>query len=118
MLKVYYLAPLCICVIFSHIKTFLNRKPNTNNNSHMRKKKTLSAFYAVTTLIRSTAFYFQLLESFIEELFDENPISQVGIIVTSNKRAEKVAELGGKVGLTAQVTGAVKGCSGYKVELF
>ncbi|KAI0215659.1 General transcription factor IIH subunit 2 [Lamellibrachia satsuma] len=37
----------------------------------------------------------KLLESFIEELFDENPISQVGIIVTSNKRAEKVAELGG-----------------------
>ena len=36
------------------------------------------------------------MESFVEELFDENPISQLGIIVTSNKRAEKVTELGGK----------------------
>lgn len=41
-------------------------------------------------------FFFQLLEYFIEEYFDQNPISQLGIIVTKNKRAEKVTELGGK----------------------
>ncbi|XP_045161662.1 general transcription factor IIH subunit 2-like [Mercenaria mercenaria] len=37
----------------------------------------------------------KLLEHFIEEYFDQNPISQLGIIVTKNKRAEKVTELGG-----------------------
>ena len=39
---------------------------------------------------------FQLLEHFIEEYFDQNPISQLGIISTKNKRAEKVTELGGR----------------------
>lgn len=38
---------------------------------------------------------FQLLEFFVEEYFDQNPISQLGIIITKNKRAEKVSELGG-----------------------
>ncbi|KAL3861882.1 hypothetical protein ACJMK2_007896 [Sinanodonta woodiana] len=37
----------------------------------------------------------KLLENFIEEYFDQNPISQLGIITTRNKRAEKVTELGG-----------------------
>ncbi|XP_063965950.1 general transcription factor IIH subunit 2-like [Lytechinus pictus] len=37
----------------------------------------------------------KLLEDFIEEYFDQNPISQVGIITTSNMRAEKLTELGG-----------------------
>ena len=41
--------------------------------------------------------YLQLLEYFIDEYFDQNPISQLGIIVTKNKRAEKVTELGGKM---------------------
>ena len=41
--------------------------------------------------------FLQLLESFIEEYFDQNPISQLGIIVTKNKRGEKITELGGKV---------------------
>ncbi|WAR15378.1 TF2H2-like protein [Mya arenaria] len=36
----------------------------------------------------------KLLEHFIEEYFDQNPISQLGIIVTKNKRAEKITELG------------------------
>ena len=31
----------------------------------------------------------------MEEYFDQNPISQLGIITTRNKRAEKVTELGG-----------------------
>ncbi|CAI9719991.1 general transcription factor IIH subunit 2-like [Octopus vulgaris] len=37
----------------------------------------------------------KLAENFIEEYFDQNPISQLGIIVTRKKRAEKVTELGG-----------------------
>ncbi|XP_072035956.1 general transcription factor IIH subunit 2-like [Amphiura filiformis] len=37
----------------------------------------------------------KLLEHFIEEYFDQNPISQIGIITTSNMRAEKLTELGG-----------------------
>lgn len=37
----------------------------------------------------------KLLELFIDEFFDENPISQVGLIAMKNKRAEKVAELSG-----------------------
>lgn len=37
----------------------------------------------------------KLLEQFVEEYFDQNPISQLGILVTRNKRAEKVTELGG-----------------------
>jgi len=42
-------------------------------------------------------YIFQLLEYFIEEYFDQNPISQLGIIVTKNKRAEKITELGGMI---------------------
>lgn len=37
----------------------------------------------------------KLLEKFVEEYFDQNPISQVGIITTKNKRAEKLTELAG-----------------------
>ncbi|GFY39898.1 general transcription factor IIH subunit 2 [Trichonephila inaurata madagascariensis] len=37
----------------------------------------------------------KLLEKFIEEYFDQNPISQLGIICTKNKRAEKLTELAG-----------------------
>jgi len=37
----------------------------------------------------------KLLEYFIEEYFDQNPISQLGLIITRNKRAEKITELGG-----------------------
>uniref|UniRef100_A0ACB8ER87 General transcription factor IIH subunit 2 n=1 Tax=Sphaerodactylus townsendi TaxID=933632 RepID=A0ACB8ER87_9SAUR len=37
----------------------------------------------------------KLLEYFVEEYFDQNPISQVGIIVTKGKRAEKLTELSG-----------------------
>lgn len=39
--------------------------------------------------------HLQLLEDFIDEFFDQNPISQLGIIVTRNKRAEKLSELAG-----------------------
>ena len=37
----------------------------------------------------------KLLEMFIEEYFDQNPISQLGVIAMKNKRAEKITELGG-----------------------
>lgn len=37
----------------------------------------------------------KLLENFIVEYFDQNPISQLGIISTNNKRAEKLSELSG-----------------------
>ncbi|XP_061428353.1 general transcription factor IIH subunit 2-like isoform X1 [Lethenteron reissneri] len=37
----------------------------------------------------------KLLEHFVEEYFYQNPISQVGLITTKNKRAEKLTELGG-----------------------
>ena len=36
-----------------------------------------------------------LLERFIEEFFHLNPISQIGLITTKNKRAELVSELAG-----------------------
>ncbi|XP_017781948.1 PREDICTED: general transcription factor IIH subunit 2 [Nicrophorus vespilloides] len=37
----------------------------------------------------------KLMEAFIEEFFDQNPISQLGIIIMHNKRAEKISELAG-----------------------
>lgn len=37
----------------------------------------------------------KLLESFITEFFDQNPISQLGLILLKNKRAEKIADLAG-----------------------
>lgn len=37
----------------------------------------------------------QILEGFIEEFFDQNPISQMGIILMQNKRADKVSDLAG-----------------------
>lgn len=38
---------------------------------------------------------FQIIEGFIEEYIDQNPISQLGIIVTRDKRATMISELGG-----------------------
>ncbi|XP_001599241.1 general transcription factor IIH subunit 2 [Nasonia vitripennis] len=37
----------------------------------------------------------KLLEDFIDEFFYQNPISQLGIIITRNKRAEKITDLTG-----------------------
>nr|CAG4643949.1 EOG090X05VA [Lepidurus arcticus] len=37
----------------------------------------------------------KLLEEFIQEFFDQNPISQMSILITRNKRAEKITELAG-----------------------
>jgi transcription initiation factor TFIIH subunit 2 len=39
--------------------------------------------------------FFQLLQGFIDEFFDKNPISQMGIIIPKNKRAQKMSELAG-----------------------
>ncbi|OQR79357.1 general transcription factor IIH subunit 2-like [Tropilaelaps mercedesae] len=35
------------------------------------------------------------MESFVERFYDENPISQMAIVATSNKRAEKISDLSG-----------------------
>ncbi|RWS27187.1 General transcription factor IIH subunit 2-like protein [Leptotrombidium deliense] len=37
----------------------------------------------------------QILKSFLKDFYDLNPISQCGLIVTRNKRKEKVSELSG-----------------------
>lgn len=37
----------------------------------------------------------KLLENFVEEFFDQNPISQIGFLIMKNKRCEMVTELGG-----------------------
>ncbi|KAJ8285532.1 hypothetical protein GJAV_G00027900 [Gymnothorax javanicus] len=37
----------------------------------------------------------KLMEFFVEEYFDQNPISQIGLITTKNKRAEKLTDLAG-----------------------
>lgn len=37
----------------------------------------------------------KMLTLFVEEFFDQNPISQLGIILLKNKKAEKVADLAG-----------------------
>jgi transcription initiation factor TFIIH subunit 2 len=41
--------------------------------------------------------YLQLLEKFVEEFFDQNPLSQLSIIALKNKRAERITELSGNV---------------------
>ncbi|CAH1119166.1 unnamed protein product [Phaedon cochleariae] len=37
----------------------------------------------------------KLLEIFLDEFFDQNPISQLGVIIMHNKRAEKISDLAG-----------------------
>ncbi|KAF2988470.1 hypothetical protein EK904_004977, partial [Melospiza melodia maxima] len=56
----------------------------------------------------------KLLEYFVEEYFDQNPISQIGLIVTKNKRAEKMTELSGnsKKHVTALKKAVDMNCSG------
>ncbi|XP_045447894.1 general transcription factor IIH subunit 2 [Melitaea cinxia] len=39
----------------------------------------------------------KLLEKFVEEFFDQNPLSQLGVIAIKNKRAEKITELSGNI---------------------
>ncbi|KAF4804316.1 General transcription factor IIH subunit 2 [Turdus rufiventris] len=55
-----------------------------------------------------------LLEYFVEEYFDQNPISQIGLIVTKSKRAEKMTELSGnsKKHVTALKKAVDMNCSG------
>lgn len=40
-------------------------------------------------------FTLKLLEKFVDEYFDQNPISQLGFISTKSKKAEKLSELAG-----------------------
>ncbi|XP_073956673.1 general transcription factor IIH subunit 2 Ssl1 isoform X1 [Choristoneura fumiferana] len=39
----------------------------------------------------------KLLERFIEEFFDQNPLSQLGLVLLKNKRAEKLTDMCGNV---------------------
>ena len=39
--------------------------------------------------------FIQLLEKFAHSYFDQNPISQLGLILTLNKTAEKICDLVG-----------------------
>ncbi|NXA21198.1 TF2H2 factor, partial [Ibidorhyncha struthersii] len=56
----------------------------------------------------------KLLEYFVEVYFDQNPISQIGLIVTKSKRAEKMTELSGnsKKHITALKKAVDMNCSG------
>ncbi|KAB5528282.1 hypothetical protein PHYPO_G00138480 [Pangasianodon hypophthalmus] len=56
----------------------------------------------------------KLMEYFVEEYFDQNPISQIGIITTKNKRAEKLTDLAGnpKKHITALKKAVDSGCVG------
>ena len=39
----------------------------------------------------------KMLETFVNEFIDQNPISQLALIVTRNKRAEKVSDLSANI---------------------
>lgn len=64
----------------------MHEQGDTGNN-HLKAPQPINRIIFV--------FYFQLLEIFIEEFFDQNPISQVGLITLKDKRAEKVSDLAG-----------------------
>ncbi|KAH7960073.1 hypothetical protein HPB49_016743 [Dermacentor silvarum] len=50
----------------------------------------------------------KMLELFVEEFFDQNPISNVGVISTCNKRAQKLCELAGNAGKVVEVLQSCK----------
>ncbi|KAL3185841.1 hypothetical protein MRX96_028727 [Rhipicephalus microplus] len=50
----------------------------------------------------------KMLELFVEEFFDQNPISNVGVISTCNKRAQKICELAGNAGKVVEALQASK----------
>ena len=56
----------------------------------------------------------KLLENFLDEYFYLNPISQLGIITTSNKRAEKVSDMSGNVRKHLEIVKSLssKSCTG------
>lgn len=56
----------------------------------------------------------KLLEQFITEYFDQNPISQLGLIHTKNKRAEKMTDLSGnpRIHISALEEAGGKGAEG------
>lgn len=56
---------------------------------------TLKVTVDPSRVARTEPFLPQLLEYFIEEFFDQNPISQISVVVMHNKRAEKISELTG-----------------------
>lgn len=54
----------------------------------------------------------KVVENFILEFFDQNPISQLGVIVTRNSRAEKITDLGGNPGHHISKLKETVGCRG------
>ena len=72
-----------------------HQKPNILNTSVCQ----IVVFRLKNNLLK----YLQLLHNFLEEFFDQNPISQMGIIIMKNKRAERVSELTGTAKKHTQV---------------
>lgn len=62
-------------------------------------KQQINSHKVISTLKKNLVleFLFQLLEKFVEEFFDQNPLSQLGVIAIKNKRAEKITELSGNI---------------------
>lgn len=60
--------------------------------------------YKYAKSLLNVLIYLKLLEDFIEEFFYQNPISQLGIIITRNKRAEKISDLAGNLKKHIKVT--------------
>lgn len=54
----------------------------------------------------------KVLENFVSEFFDQNPISQMGVIATKKGRAEKVAELSGNPQVLCKALNGIQDCEG------
>ena len=51
-----------------------------------------------------------LSQDFVEEFFDQNPLSQLGIVVTWKGAAEKLSELSGNKSVHLEVRPALRRC--------
>uniref|UniRef100_A0A8C2KIN9 General transcription factor IIH, polypeptide 2 n=1 Tax=Cyprinus carpio TaxID=7962 RepID=A0A8C2KIN9_CYPCA len=81
------------------------RKRYSTHMQNIKKKKTMRHLFVIIDSSRSMedqdlkpnrlTSTLKLMEFFVEEYFDQNPISQIGIITTKNKRAEKLTDLAG-----------------------
>ena len=60
---------------------------------------------------------FALTEQFVNEFFDQNPISQLGLIITRDGLAEKLTELGGGFVDPPSSFGLQYGCEEVHTEL-
>lgn len=76
-----------ICTLNVNIFTLLQQSNQTIEPEHEIR----------TVNVVSPCLLFQLLKKFITEFLEQNPISQLGVIVTRNKRAEKICEMSGNI---------------------